>query len=486
MKILTISIVVGIGLLVAISGYSVETPSSLSVYQRERDALNAQDAFSLARKTVEQSGEEEVIQEAVLDLVKYSADEENNRLSLEQIEGALDKLPSDCPAFRESTLAKGKLLARLGKRDDADILFQKAIKKHWKNAVWRYSESFIENGALDQACILEFLRISGLPPYVYYRGTEESLDIFLRLLLMFKIDQSYMSSMDQVYQPILKEIREEDPYAEIAKALCQAIDGQSEKSIETLKSIDTRLELSRFRIPPRHFLRKVRWDHHREYFHIPVYLATLSLRNGDYLEAMKAFDLFMERNQGKNKKIVDAAIRILWDMIIEKGLQRHKDEFASFLLDNAWFKDRKVKEEIGIENIAILYDQQQSGLAWSEKWDESVAICKFVMENYPDTLGGQNCFHCYALYIGWHNQNEAESIRFFQRILENPKSDTLAANARVILAEIAMKKGNWQEALAHIQDALNRTSPYEKGWKTERRKHMVDLKEKIDRQIQSQ
>lgn len=468
----------------AASLFAEEPSKSLSLYQQERDSKDANARLLFAREIVDKSSDAAVVHEAVLDLVKYSTDEKENRIALECIDAALRRVFSDNDAYREMTFAKGKLLARMGESEAADELFREAIQKHWKNASLRYGESLVENGFWEQACILEFERIAGLPDYQDDRGEDESLEFFLALLRKMKHAQPDQSAVTRIYEKI-QRVRKEDPCCEIARALCLAEDKNVEESITVLQNIDA--ILAKYRFPTVKILRpSIEYQSHREYRNIPLYIASILTKAGDSRAANEAFSEYMERNAGKDEKIIKSAIRIVFDLDLEWQDRKNKVEFTSFLIESPWFKDASVQQRIGDNNLSIIYDHLQMGLASSERWEESAKVCQYVMEHYLHTMGGQNCLQCYAMYVGWRDNNEAESIRLLQKSLTIGKNDMVAVNVLVIFTERAMKKGNYEEALSHIQQALDYVSPYEKGWKADRRKQIVNLQKEITARLESE
>ena len=219
---------------------------------------------------------------------------------------------------------------------------------------------------------------------------------------MTKQHDPLISLVDDVARQ-LDDIADKPHFTRIAKALCFAVDGYPDEAVGLLEEIDALLSENK---------------EHREYKHIPLYQASILFNLGvNYPAAEAAFTEFMKRNEGKHTKIITSALRLARDMefIIED--RKKKDEFAGFVINTDWFQDETVQEELSDEDKAAIYDMKQCGLAWGGDYDAAARINKFVSETYPDTMAGINCLRNYALYVGYHDHNEAESLRLLNQVL---------------------------------------------------------------------
>ena len=442
-----------------------EAGSPVEQYKQERLGKPAYERFLYAQEILVQSQDAAVLHEAVQDVVRYAANRDEDEAALRAIEAAIPRLPPDGDAYREAVLARGKMLTRLGRREEAETLFQEAIQKQWKHALWRYSESLIENDAMAEACRLEWERIAGIETYRHYRGEEESLEIFLTLLRLMKHGKPDSLAAVEVSHK-LENHTDRPEYVKIARALCMAEDGYIPEALALLNELDRELSETKT---------------HREYKHIPLYQASILFKEGrDYPAAEAAFLEFIARNEGKDSKIIASALRLARDieMILEN--RKKMDEFASFVIHSPWFQNEETQKKLTDNNKAEIYDMQQMGLAWSGDFDASVQVARMVAEKYPNTLAGQNCMMNHALYLGYHDGKSEESIRLLNEILRQADNEMLIAHIRVVLAETALKKKNYDEVLEHLQDALDQIPLREKGSHAGYRK---EIEAKIDEVI---
>lgn len=338
--------------------YAMNALGSLQTYQQERDEKNKNERLLFARITAARSKNPDVISEAVWDVVNYSTSRQENLFAIELVNSVLKRLSDESDAYRESVLAKGKLLARARQKDTVDALFQEVIRKRWKNAVLRYSESLIECGYLDEACMLEFERIAGLQPYRYYRGEDESLETFLSLLRRIKRDKPDCSLRSIVFEN-LPRAGENDPYTLIAKALCLSEDGHADEGIAILTGLDEKFFKSNRHTPKN--LRDVnRYKNHREYKHIPLYMASVMYEQGkDFELAQESYTRYIERNKGKNKKILASTLRLARDLSLDGQGGENWNKFVEFIQKSIWFNDENVRKDFTPDEFSNLRDLQQ-------------------------------------------------------------------------------------------------------------------------------
>ncbi|MGC9329887.1 MAG: hypothetical protein ACP5I1_19790 [Candidatus Hinthialibacter sp.] len=356
------------------------------------------------------------------------------------------------------------MLTRLGEQAEAEALFQNAIQNNWKHAMWRYSESLIENDDMAEACILECLRIAGLEKYAPYRGEEESLEIFLTLLRLTKDFDDSLSVTAEASQK-LGAISDKPVFVQIARALCLSEDGRIPEALQILEKLNLQLAETKT---------------HREYKHLPLYKASILFKEGrDYPAAEAAFTEYIRRNEGQNQKIIASALRLARDIEIRIEDRPKMDECLTFVIESDWFQRDDVQNSLTDDNKAEIYDMQGVGLAWSGDYVSASRIAKKVADEYPDTLAGINCLRNYALYPT-SPLNEAERIRIFNEVLSKTTFDETISSIRVVFSEKAMKNKDYDAALDHLQAAVDCISPREKGSKAAYRKEILG---RIDRVI---
>lgn len=343
---------------------AMESGSPLQAYQKEREVKNAQDRLLFARLTTARSKNSDVLCEAILDLLKYSTNDKDNRHAMELINTLLRRTPEDSEAYRESVFAKGQLLARAGQKDTAKALFLEAIRNEWKNAMDRFRETLIDCGYLDEACILEFERVAGEPPYRAYRREDDSLGIFLSLMRRMKRVKPESLAMVSVYDSI-HTVREGEPYKRLAKALCLSEDGKSEEAVEILTDLDETVAKYN-RHTSKNLSEIQRFKNHREFRNIPLYAASILYKQGaDLQKAQDFFSLFMERNRGKNKKIMASSLQLAGDLNAAPQNRSALRTFVEFILKSSWFNDAGVRKDFTPDEVSHLYalssiDQQSS------------------------------------------------------------------------------------------------------------------------------
>lgn len=433
-------------------------------YKQERLGKRAYERFLHAIEALAQSPDASVISAAAQDAARYAANRDEDARALQSIETALEYLPQDSNEWRETKLVWGKMLTRLDRIDEADAFFQDAIQNNWQNAMKRYGESLIENDHMAGACILECQRIAGLEKYAKYRGEDESLEVFLTQLRQTKdFDSRILLTSDVAGN--LDSIADKPEFIEIAQALCLAEDGNPAEAIARLDKIDAQLAEKK---------------DHREYKHIPLYKASILFKEGnDYPAAQAALTEFMKRNEGKNRKIAESTLRIARDIEMRIENCPKMDECLTFLLDTEWFKDENVQKDLTDDNKAELFDVRGVGLAWSGDWQSASVIAKMVADQYPNTLAGVNCLRNYALYHS-SNLSEAERLEILNEILSKTTFDDTIASIRVVLAERAIERQDYDTALEHLQDALDYIPVRKKGSSARYRQGIVEL---IDRVI---
>ena len=368
-----------------------EAGSPVEQYKQERLGKPAYERFLYAQEILVQSQDAAVLHEAVQDVVRYAANRDEDEAALRAIEAAIPRLPPDGDAYREAVLARGKMLTRLGRREEAETLFQEAIQKQWKHALWRYSESLIENDAMAEACRLEWERIAGIETYRHYRGEEESLEIFLTLLRLMKHGKPDSLAAVEVSHK-LENHTDRPEYVKIARALCMAEDGYIPEALALLNELDRELSETKT---------------HREYKHIPLYQASILFKEGrDYPPAEAAFLEFIARNEGKDSKIIASALRLARDIEIQKKNYHKMDEFASFIISSDWFQKESVQSGFSADDIASIYDMLQIGLMNSGKENESLKICNYVKKTFRahwrrQIVREQSLIHCRLKTTCW-------------------------------------------------------------------------------------
>jgi hypothetical protein len=75
----------------------------------------------------------------------------------------------------------------------------------------------------------------------------------------------------------------------------------------------------------------------------------------------------------------------------------HSITFLIFLPNDA--DQLQIRKDFCEDDIASIYDMQQMGFSWSDKFDESASICRYVINNYPNTLAATTCLRYYAYYM---------------------------------------------------------------------------------------
>lgn len=119
------------------TAFAADEASPVDQYKQDRLAKRAYERFLYAKEMLEQSPDVAIVSEAVQDAVRYATNKDEDTKALQAIESALERLPNDGGEWREAMLARGKMLTRLDRKDEAEVFFQDAIKKNWQNAMWR-------------------------------------------------------------------------------------------------------------------------------------------------------------------------------------------------------------------------------------------------------------------------------------------------------------------------------------------------------------
>lgn len=427
---------------------------ALDAYYSQRDELNAMERRGFGAQAIARQSNPEVLREALEDVLSFSATEEENLDALEQIEIVLGKIPEEGAVYEKVMLYKGKVLRRLGRTEEGDAIFARAFEEQWGQSQYENERSLLELGDYAGMAVHEFERVSGpiqggsyqVPPY---EDGIEDLGRFKTFVAHLKAGDSDVSAMEAVFAEI-EELDAPPAMKELAKALCLSEDGRFDEALEIITSVEEETE-----------------SNDPVWKYIPLYQSMvlmdqesptlMSQRN--FTEARAAFRGFMARCGDDYKLIHSAGIRFTRSMEYT-GKSSMMHEVTGLLIDSQIFQDDEIKETFSDYEIAHTYDLHQMGLAWRGMIHEAAEVCRYVYETYSlSNLAAANCAMNYARYLDSVGRDDpakrdlARNIHY--RLLQEARYDALMPWARISLAQISLREGDYESARFHLEDCLH-------------------------------
>jgi tetratricopeptide (TPR) repeat protein len=462
-------------LFIPILAIGQEEISSRNHYRNARQYLVAEARYELSRETIHTSQDEDTIAEAMKDLITYSHSLQKNEEALADVEALIGGLDENSELYGRANLAKARLLMRLGNTDDALALMKRGVHEKWKeNAFWEINDGLLETGQIDVCAVDEYERNAGDEydrELRKFYGIGADFSIFFLRLYGMKHTNPEKSAMDDVF-PNLKPSTWRPQALNIARALCLAGDRRFEEALAVLNEVEMQLNDNRDEEV------MVGYDEKND---IPFYKAVVSLLGGKDAETVHtALQNYMDLHPQEPTLIVNRIMELTYEL--EKdvlGEMKKISVLTGFLIQSDIVNNELIKSKIPENKIASIYDLHQQSLCWNNQFDESAQICKFVMENYPQTLAGANCAMNWARYISWREQDIDGAERILNGILGEANHDVLVPWVKHSLAEIALKRGDKLKALGYLNDILRLIPESDASAQARCREQAVVLKEQI-------
>jgi endo-beta-N-acetylglucosaminidase D len=208
-------------------------------------------------------------------------------------------------------------------------------------------------------------------------------------------------------------VTERDPYSlELARGICQAIDGQKAEGIKTLISINSMATEDKNAI--------------EEFKAIPLYIAWLEYDADLKEDADKWLDIYYERNQDDPGHVLGRVLRIAYYFERKTDLKEKIPMVTDWLVNSEIFTNPEIKNLVNSEVLtnaaynakmpADLYahvlELHAHGLSWQRNWEQAVPIWDQLMEEYyPHTITGTAAAMSKATYLALEPRVNSEIFK---------------------------------------------------------------------------
>jgi tetratricopeptide (TPR) repeat protein len=386
------------------------------------------------------------------------------------VDCALARIPHEGLSWQKVMLFKGKVLRRLGRKEEGDAIFADAYKDKWPQYQYENERSLLELRDFSAVARQEFERVSGrmngsLYQVPFYTAGIEDLGLFKIYLNRLKVNQPETSAIESVYAPLAKD--QDVPFMlGMAKALCLSADGLIAEAKKSLEEAETQFASEKDDPAVKD---------------IPLYKAMILIDEGnDIAGAQAEFRRFMENHGSDWHIIYSGGVRFTRSMEEISGQRQFMDEITTLLINSPILQDESVKTTFSDYDLAHLFDLYQSGLTWSGRNGDAVKICQYVIATF--TLNNLPAANCAATLAGhlYSQQNDPDAaLALLENISVNAPFDAIMPWVRLTQAEITMKKGMRFQAFNFVQDAISRTIINDGGVQSEGLKNALKMQQSI-------
>jgi len=413
--------------------------------------------------TIQNSTDDAVVAEAAWDLTRFW---DNPEEKIAAIDSMLASKQQDTRAFQWGTMAKARLLARQGAKEEARAIFQNAIAQNWEKARVMYFDSLWETGDYALMAMDLYEHNANAPAdtrnQVVYEEGRDFIEMLNGLRAM-RTGNADSSAMRDVF-PKLKESKFRPLAIRFAKALCLTAD---DRCPEALAELDEVQKLIGEKASPD-------FDESRD---LPLFRAAVLFFEGrDFDAARASFREYMDRNADNRSRVLGQALTLIFAM--ENSYQDGQIilELTDLLVNSEYITDETIKSQFPEWYVGSLLISHQSGLAKRGRWDEAARGWAQIMgEYYPRTLSSAVAALNFGIYISWRHNDLDGAERLLNDILENAPFDGIVPHVKSILSDIRAKRGDKAGAIALLQESLNRLgpTPYGKGPVSDCRKDVI-------------
>ncbi|HPA46504.1 MAG TPA: hypothetical protein PK395_12135 [bacterium] len=444
-------------------------------YREQSRKLPIADRLELAKQTVLDSADEAVLSAAVADLAKYAITPERNEAALESVNLVLRKCSRDSDLYGQALLAKARLTARAGQKQEGYSLFRREIAEcRQKSAYGEFFTSLWENGDYELSALEDYKRHTGdeLSDAVrtYYDCHGNLIKFYTRLRVIKTTRKDYSAVASALPQALESQRR---PLAKpIAEAICLAVDERYPEALEKLRKIDETLQSGK--APESAF------DESKD---LPFYIASVLFFEGQDFEAMRtAFRQYMDRNTENRPVVLERALNLLYASEFDPfNLFKRVPELSGFLIASEYMTDENIKSGLSDEKIAALLNIHRHGLWYQGKAQEAERMALDIMAKYyPQTLEGANAALSLAAYSLYLHEDRDATDRIMYDILEKAPYEQIVPHAKAWLAGSAYMRGDIERAQFLIQEVLDEIGPEWQGSFRECREAMLRLRDKIE------
>jgi len=413
--------------------------------------------------TIQNSTDDAVVAEAAWDLTRFWNNPEEK---IAAIDSMLTSKQQDTRAFQWGTMAKARLLARQGAKEEAHAIFQNAIAQNWEKARVMYFDSLWETGDYALMAMDLYEHNANAPAdtrnQVVYEEGRDFIEM-LNSLRAMRINSPDSSAMRDVF-PKLKESKYRPLAIRLAKALCLTADDRCAEAVAELDEVQKLIDANA----------SPEFDESKE---LPLFRAAVLFFEGrDFDAARASFREYMDRNADNRSRVLGQALTLSYAM--KNSLQDSKKllELSSLMVNSEYITDSTIKDSLPEWYVAGLMNMHSSGLAVQGRWDEAAVVNAEIMSKYyPHTISAANAALNFAIYISWRHNDLDGAERLLNDILENAPFDGVVPHVNSILADIRAKRGDEAGAIALLQESLNRlgAAPYGKGPVSDCRKDVI-------------
>ncbi|HOE10332.1 MAG TPA: hypothetical protein PLQ35_02170 [bacterium] len=423
----------------------------------ESKRLPVAERIQRASETMQVSEDQVVVGEAARDLARFSKTPERAQAALAEIDALIQRSPSGSYTFRWGNLAKARVLARMDRKDEALAIFKTAITECWDKNVYReFFETCGETGQFALMAVEEYNRQAGdeySDEVREFHGLGDDLIDVLCHLRSMRADRPDSLAVQEIL-PQLKESNRRPLAGRIAKALCLSADDRYDEALTELDQIQAVLSSEDAPVSDR--------DESKD---LPLYRTAVLLFQGqDYEAARDAFREYMARNADDPEHLLFRSRNLAYGMDETPNEIRTIAEFTQVLVNSDLMATKEARAKLPQNLAASILEKHRESLAWRLEPEESCRIAMLIMdEYYPQTLSGANAAMNFAAYIALDKGDIDGGKRLLNHILENAPYDGVVPHVKRVLAQIALREKNPDQAMELTNETLERVGPLPEG-----------------------
>ncbi len=441
-------------------------------FLNESKQLRIAERIDRAEHTIKNSDDDIIVAEAIWDLAQFWHDLDDE---LRTVELLLERSPSTSRSYQRARMAKARILARMGKKNEAHLIFEDAIGKGWDQSLHFYHNSLWETGDYDKIALDAYKRLSALNENTTnseYQGEQDFTAMLDSLRALRAIDPN--ASAMQLIEPHLRDSQSRPLARKMAKAVCLAVDDRYTEALEVLddaKILAKNEEIQAF-------------DESENLLFLRA--AILFLEGRDFDAARLLLKEYMDVC-ADHKSWALSRILFLNSRAFEHSYEDAQKmlELTTLLIGSDYVTNKELEDEFHDWQLSGVWGAHQKALAYRGRWKDSALLCIKVMdEYYPHTMAGANTALGLALYVSWHDHNQDGAERILRDILKESPFDGVAPHVLLALANLADKRGDRKEALSLLEEIFDRigTLPYGRVPTIDTRQNALKLMQKIMQQ----
>ena len=424
----------------------------------ESKRLPVAERVDRAINTIEKSTDGALVAEAVRDLGRFRQDPEKTQETLAILDRLISEKPNDSKIFHRASLARARLLAREGLKEEAWVFFRKQLTEQtgdfWHEAQQWYHDSLWETGDYGDIALDQYERRITDDPKEMHRDYAETESDFVEMidpLRAMRSVRSEFSAMEDVF-PRLPDSKRRPLAKSLAKSICLAADDRFPEALAVLDEIEQLAGSGKY-------------AGHDESGDLPLYRAAVLFFEGrDFDSARAAFRKYMDLNRDNPDTVIVRGLILSYAMEHFVGDKGKIAELTGLLMDSELMTNEEIRKDLSHWDVASLLDMHQLSLACRGDWDESERICGELMRDYyPNTLSSADGAMTLAQNYWLHQGDPKRGEDLLRNILSEAPFDNIVPHVKRLLAEMTAQRGEYADASLLLQDVLARTGPYGKG-----------------------